>query len=383
MSHSAILKKFNNILSNGDFDGMIIWGSDNFTYLTQMVLPFAPGLPHKKTALVMDTINQTLFCPADYSQFFLKQGWEKAIIIWDENLTPKEQVTLIKKTITKTGSSDLKWGVDSSRTSQALWDELTEAGVRISDSDVFLREARMVKEPFEIKTLEWASRMAERGLVSTLNHTEGTYDAVSYSRAETAERMRVHVAEFGGQAVGHVSALQGTDLQCYFGVNHDRVTNNGFTRYDLTTAYKGYWSSAGRTIYVGKAPKAAKQAYMNNLILKSIAEGLLRPGKMCCEIFEEVKKASERMCIPYLESAGIGYGVGVSEREAPFLNNFDTTVLVKGMVIALDIWTFGPDGEWIHSIDTYEITEKGCNCISWYRDYDRLYEMVGITARHG
>ena len=82
-----------------------------------------------------------------------------------------------------------------------------------SSVDEFLKGLRIIKTEPEIIALETASRLSERGTVSALNHLEGTVDAVSYPMAETAERLRVHAAEFGGHSVGHVYATQGQENQ--------------------------------------------------------------------------------------------------------------------------------------------------------------------------
>ena len=52
-----------------------------------------------------------------------------------------------------------------------------------------------------------------------------------------------------------------------------------------------------------------------------------------------------------------------------------------GMVVTLDIFTFGPRQELIHSKDTYEILEDRSRLLSWYRNWDQLYVVEGIDPR--
>jgi hypothetical protein len=52
------------------------------------------------------------------------------------------------------------------------------------------------------------------------------------------------------------------------------------------------------------------------------------------------------------------------------------------MVLALDIYTKGPGNELIHSKDIYEVEEEGARLLSWYRIWDRLYEVTGFRAAH-
>lgn len=383
MNLNSIQKQTIERLSQEKLDGLMLWGADNITYLAQIPFPFVQSLPHRHVVLLASREKAVVFCSVDFADVPAQCGWEGGVVTISESITPEALAEKISSTVKKEFPNVEHWAVDEDHISECLWNALTEKKLSLTGCDKILCELRMVKTDEEICKLTKASGFAERGLVSTLNHTEGTFDAVSYARAETAERMRVHVAEFGGQAVGQVIALQGEDLKLYHGINHDRVTDHGLTRYDLTAAYEGYWSSAGRTIYVGIPDQEAKDAYSDNLKLKNFVVSQLKPGVKCCEIFARTEAKSVEWGIPFMKEAGIGYGVGVTEREAPFLNASDATELKKNMVLAVDLWTFGPAGEWIHSVDTYVITDDGCDRISWYRDYDRLYKMIGITARHG
>ena len=93
--------------------------------------------------------------------------------------------------------------------------------------------------------------------------------------------------------------------------------------------------------------------------------------------------AAEEKGIPFWQPAGVGHGVGTSEREAPFLSPEDETVIERGMVVVIAVYSLGPAEELLCSQDTYEITAEGSRLLSWYKTYDDLYEMIGTTARHG
>lgn len=382
---SVLIKKIDKSLQKSGFDGLIISGWDNINYLTGTMLPFAPDYPHRKVILLYTEKSSILFGTVDWTQFVKKQGWNGEVCILSENCPKFEFEAKIKSGIERIGLSQSKIGVDCCKTSEDTWQSLLSicSSGSLESCDALLRDLRMIKEEEEVQKIAKSSRFGELGIVATLNHSEGTIDAVSFSRAEAAERVRVHVAEFGGHAVGNLTALQNDDIGRYFGLNHGRLSSGGFVRYDLTTQYDGYWSSSGRTAWIGKAPAEAKKAYCDNIALKNFASDLLKPGQICGNIFREVEtKASERG-IPLLAAAGIGYGIGTSERENPYLIRSDDTILAENMVLALDLFTIGPKKEWIHSVDIFRITNDGNEKLSWYRDYDRLYEIVGITARHG
>jgi len=52
------------------------------------------------------------------------------------------------------------------------------------------------------------------------------------------------------------------------------------------------------------------------------------------------------------------------------------------MVVAVDVLTTGPGKELIHSKDVYVVEEEGSRLLSWYRNWDRFYEVTGFRAAH-
>jgi hypothetical protein len=53
-----------------------------------------------------------------------------------------------------------------------------------------------------------------------------------------------------------------------------------------------------------------------------------------------------------------------------------------GNVLALGIATLGPRREIIVDRDVYEITHEGARKLSWYRRWDKIYEVTGFRAVH-
>jgi Xaa-Pro aminopeptidase len=138
-----------------------------------------------------------------------------------------------------------------------------------------------------------------------------------------------------------------------------------------------------RTLFIGQPDSEFARAYRDNIFLKNKALQALRTGVSCHQVFSEVVRASQESGIDLWQEPGIGHGVGLAEREAPYLCPSDQTILKPGMVLALAVYTFGPQRELICSKDTYVITESGTRLLSWYRNWDMLYCLNGNTARHG
>ena len=80
------------------------------------------------------------------------------------------------------------------------------------------------------------------------------------------------------------------------------------------------------------------------------------------------------------DEEGLGYGVGTSEYERPYLTADNNEVLKTGMVIALDVKTLGYKDELIHSVDIYELTHDGNRRLSDFRDWNTLYRINGFRS---
>jgi len=244
------------------------------------------------------------------------------------------------------------------------------------------RDLRIVKIPEEVALIEKAAAQLDRGIVHALNHLEGTVETIKYTIAEFSERARVHICENGGSGIGHLSTTLGPDTRLYYKPQRGWFRSGEIFRVDVSSHFRGYWANIGRMGVTGKATPEQARAYSENLKLKEAATEMLKPGVACSEVYEKVKSEADNQGIPLWSEVGMGHGVGVSHHEPPYLTLTDPTKLEEGMVLALDIYTLGPQGELIHSKDVYEVEGDGCRLLSWYMPWDRLYEVTGFRSSH-
>jgi Xaa-Pro dipeptidase len=384
---SGLKAKIRTALEN--YDGIVIGGSDNFTYLTGVVLPFPTKYPDR-SALIVGAIDghENIICPYDWSDSVTQQGWKGGVHTYDENknLPPHGVVKSLADVLSDLRLTDKKLAVDKSRIPSSLFETMKQKlpNVEWVPCDEMLKSLRIEKTKEEVDMLEVAAKHSESGIISALNHLEGTVDVPGYTVSEFSERVRVHVYEFGGSGVGYLATMQGAEGQTYYALplQFEMLRRGELVRMDVTNHNRGYWSNAGRMAVIGEPTNDQAAAYEGNLTLKEAAVAALVPGRKSRDVFNAVVLASKKERVEFWEDVGVGHGVGVSDREPPYLYSNDDTVLKPGMVIALDIYTFGPRKELIHSIDTYEIVEHGSRLLSWYRKWDRLYAVTGVRSTH-
>jgi Xaa-Pro aminopeptidase len=245
-----------------------------------------------------------------------------------------------------------------------------------------IRDLRITKTKGEQNYIETACFQADRGIIYALMHLEGTVDKQGYSIAEFTERIRVHINENGASGVGLLNTAFGSDGQIYYNPQRGYVKNGDIFRMDVSSHYMGYWTNIGRMGVTGPPSAEQETTYRENLRLKQAALEMLKPGVACNEVYAHVVRAAERQTISFWKEPGIGHGIGASHYEPPYLSLSCSTELEPGMVLAVDIYTFGPRQELVHSKDVYAITDEGHRKLSWYRSWDKLYAVTGWRATH-
>ena len=380
-------QKIEAAVTETDYDAVLAMGVDNFNYLTRTVLPFAENYPSRKAAILLPKEGTPVaVIPQDWSQAVKDQGWQGETLVYDENQGYETGafVKAVEELIVGMGLDKNKIGFDASRVSKGLMDSLSGKlpNVGWEPADPMIRDLRIIKTRGEIEFIERVCKQADRGIVYALMHLEGAVDNPGYTVAEITERIRVHVNENGASGVGLLNSAFGSEGQIYYTPQRGWVKEGELFRMDVSAHYMGYWTNIGRMGVVGKPSPEQENAYKENQKLKQTALEMIKPGVACNEVYAHVARAAEKQAIGFWKEPGIGHGVGASHHEPPYLNLSCSTELKEGMVLALDIYTYGPRQELIHSKDVYEITEEGNRKLSWYRAWDKLYHVYGHRATH-
>jgi Xaa-Pro aminopeptidase len=377
------------IIAKYHIAGMVIFSPANFAYVSAgMILPDAMQQTQPLAAVIcLPDYRQVIFCQAAHVELLREQGWQGEIHSYGLNTHHMETglIEEIGKFLKKEVDSSVQLGYDSALLPAAFVDALhQQVELKWLDVSQQLEKLRMVKSTKEIFLIGEAVRQADRGLISALNHSEGNLlDSWGYSMWEFAERIRVHIGEMGGHGAGQITAVQGANAAGFAAYPDGNLVQGNFLRTEISNHYRGYWSVGGRTLHVGWATPVHKADYQKNTSLKNAALDLLKPGMRCCDIYTKICDLSKQETITLRSEFGLGHGLGLTEFEAPYLNQYDETVLEEGMVLVLSIVTESTDQQLLASKEVVVITRDGNKVLSWYRNWDEIYEMTGNTARHG
>ncbi len=380
--------RFRRLVEESGCDALLTFGAENFRYMTGATLPFPDNYPERRAVSITpadegDTC--AVVAPPDWVQSIRDQGWLEPIEAYDENEGPfpSEVVKTLVRTLNGMGLAGAKLGFDASRTPAGLLDALRSAlpEAKFLPVDDWLTSTRAVKRTEEVALIEKSCEYADRGIIHGLNHLEGTLWGPGYTLPEFAERVRVHVFEDGASGVGHLAVTMGDDTQLEYTPMRGNVKEGQLLRCDVTSHSMGYWSATSRMAFTGEAPPELDDSYYENQALKAYAVELLEPGARCDRVYSQVHGEAEKMGVR-LHGTIIGHGVGCSHFEAPYLTDGYPFELKVGNVIAIGVATLGPRRQIIVDRDVYEITPQKPRKLSWYRSWERLYEVTGFRAVH-
>ncbi|HEV2970191.1 MAG TPA: Xaa-Pro peptidase family protein [Pirellulales bacterium] len=177
------------------------------------------------------------------------------------------------------------------------------------------------------------------------------------------ELQAVAVREFAEPLTG-----TGNDYACavHGGPPRDRRAEAGeLYILDLGPAYRGYFADNSRTLAVGGRPSDRQlQACDHVRQAFAIVERVVRPGKRCRELYEEVRQHLEQFPDGTWNSH-LGHGIGLFPHEPPHLNpNWDDT-FEAGDVIAVEPAIYAPDlRAGVRLENDYLVTDRGTELLS-------------------
>jgi Xaa-Pro aminopeptidase len=91
------------------------------------------------------------------------------------------------------------------------------------------------------------------------------------------------------------------------------------------------------------------------------------------QLYQIICQTAEENNIRLVEALGVGHGVGITPYEGPYLNSWDETVLVSGMVIVLDIMVQAQNQDLFRIRETYFMKPSGFTRADWYQTWEQPY----------
>ena len=267
----------------------------------------------------------------------------------------------------KAGVADMPVGIDYVET--AMFYELQEAGMKIVDGQQIMLDAREIKNQDELILLNQAATMVD-----------GVYQMI-YEELKPGVRENDIVAmsnkllyEMGSDDVEAINAVSGERCNPHPHNFTDRLLRPGDQAFfDILQAYQGYRTCYYRTLNVGRATDAQRDAYKQCREWLDAAIEAIRPGVTTDQVASLWPHAEEFGFPSEMAAFGLqfGHGLGLALHERPIISRLvsldDPMELKTGMVFALETYCPAKDGYSAARIEEEVIvTDRGCQVITLF-----------------
>lgn len=244
---------------------------------------------------------------------------------------------------------------------------------RFTDASPLLTETRSVKDPDEVEQVRIAARMADIGMAAALEAAADRGSEQEISIQAMAAMNRAWLDLYPGCEVGDFGSLEGgvfNGLWCYCLIG-DRVALNcdiptprqpaegELALIVIWTCCNGLHAENERTVAFGRTDEQRRGAYDAILRIREEAQGAIRPGAMCADVYEAARAVYERLGYGRYLPGRIGHGMGLGPHEHPFFGANDRTVLAPGMVMTFEPNLRIPEWGGLQHSDTLLITDDG------------------------
>ena len=273
----------------------------------------------------------------------------------------------IKAILGEEGVVDMPLGIDV--VEPPFLFALQEAGVRVSDGQQVMLEARALKSADELALLNMAAAMVD-GVYQDI--AEALRPGVRENEIVALATQRLYV--MGSDCVEAINAISGERCSPHPHNFTDRLMRAGDQAFfDIIQSFVGYRTCYYRTFSVGRATAAQVGAYKKAREWMDEAIALIKPGVTTDRIARAFPKAPEIGFESEMTAFGLNFchGLGLGLHERPIisrLNSFDDPMdLQAGMVFAVETYCPATDGVSAARIEEeVVVTPKGAQVITLF-----------------
>lgn len=143
-----------------------------------------------------------------------------------------------------------------------------------------------------------------------------------------------------------------------------RMPRRGFVVLDFGVLLRGYCSDMTRTVHIGPATTAERDAYEAVLEAQLAAIAAVKPGVPCGEVDEAARSVLRRAKLADFFTHSTGHGVGMEIHEGPRIAAKQQQTLKPGMVITIEPGIYLPGRFGVRIEDMVLVTRSGAEILT-------------------
>jgi Xaa-Pro aminopeptidase len=220
---------------------------------------------------------------------------------------------------------------------------------------------REVKDTEEIDRLRVAAQLGCRLFEELLTQIEaGKREVEVAAYLEFAARM----AGAEGMSFETIVASGARSAMPHGNASEQRMPRRGFAVLDFGVMLKGYCSDMTRTVHLGRATTAERDAYEAVLEAQLAAIAAVRPEVQCGEVDEAARSVLRGAKLADFFTHSTGHGVGLEIHEGPRIAAKQHQKLKPGMVITIEPGVYLPGRFGVRIEDMVLVTRSGAEILT-------------------
>jgi Xaa-Pro aminopeptidase len=250
----------------------------------------------------------------------------------------------LESMLKESGAWGMPIGMDIAELPMVL--ELRDRGIEVRDGQQVMLDAREIKNRDEIMLLAVAASM-----VDAVYHMIYERMKPGVRESDLVAEANKMLYEMGSEHVEGINAVTGERGNPHPHDFSDRMVRPGDQAYfDILHAFNGYRTCYYRTLNVGRATTAQRDAYKQAREWLDMAIDLVKPGVTTDVIARAWPKAEEFGFPNEMDAFALqfGHGLGLNLHERPIVSrlvSLESPMEIKeGMVFALETWAPASDG---------------------------------------
>jgi len=377
------IERLTGIMKQKGVNGIFSLKHQNVRYITGLRPLWFPIVRMRDAALLRDD-GRRLCYPASGDA-----PHRKATMYWmaPDDIRPMpalEDPVIIRKFLPELRRSFEAFDLTRARvgldvTTEPLRQALVEAfpGVEWVDGEACLGEAKVIKNPEEIKVFRQACAAVDVAFDAAIR-------AVTPGRREgevLGEAMRMMYAQ--GAEIPQCGSIiaSGENTMPLARFAGDRVIREGDVVFmDFGGCFNGMFAEFTRTVACGKPSATQRRIYRAVMDVLTAAFEALKPGRTSSDVWTDTAAAYRKTGLfEYAIPSSLGHSIGVGGWEPPNLGNpavsGEEFTLQPGMVFSIEPTLLVPNvpgGGGVRIEDEVLITETGCEVLTHVRYDDAL-----------
>ncbi|MEM7802222.1 MAG: aminopeptidase P family N-terminal domain-containing protein [Chloroflexota bacterium] len=380
--HIEKQNKIKSIIAEQELDALIIGGAYNIQYATGVRIEAAHAQPDLVMfALFFAEKEPVVFVPKSWQGVAHQECYFTNVVAYRPDKLPIDAAV---EALIDCCPAAGRVGIDDDLLSAAVNLKLIQA---FEQKEVtFISCASQLGQARAIKTAEEVELLTEIAF-KTDHVINGHFHHLSADRRRTAsvisESLRVHSSERDIEIAGYTAcarAVIGRSMSSFWAyapkygfADADMTQENDPMVVDVLTSEGGYWSNSTRIAISNDHMSAEQERVYGELVRlrKLLVEGL-RVGRKCSAVYHGVVGAAQKEGLSLVTELPLGFCVGVSPMEGPFLAPGDERDIQASMVFVLDP-VVQHDALFYRSRDTVVVRESGPEIVNWYKDWREPY----------